>query len=519
VKAVTGQTSRPRPLPVGSPERHSRLAINWELPSVVALLALAVLVRRPDRLLTYSFWADEGWVADSVRAPLEQLPLVTSSTPLGWTLLLRVVPPVGGPNYLRLLPLAFAVAAVLPAWALGRELGRALGRAVPVYALVAGAAIALFPGRHSLKQYSAEACLALVLLLAAARLEAAWSRARLAVLAGACILAFPFANTTPFVTAGVFGGLALATAARRAWRRLAELAVAGVAVALAQGAWYLRVASGGDIPAMRAYWERRYIPTDEGAGAAAGFVADRFQVALDTLGLGPWWLAAALLALGLVALYRAGLGGVALAVPLVAAGVVAAAALHRYPLLEKRTSMFVFAIWVAVAALGLAFLAAELLRWWPLGVVAVALVAGFLVTEAQLVARINPPEDVQGVVGHILAWRQPGDTVVVSSLDAYPFAWYWPDQPTFVPTRASSTITFQVTYPKGEVVVARWRDAASVEDALEQLGPGPRCVWLVAEHVPRHERSLWLAGLAERGATISRPLRGLVQACLPAGRP
>jgi hypothetical protein len=81
---------------------------------VLGLLVLAMLSRRFGYLFSHSFFLDEGWVADSVRAPLQQLRLLTSSTPIGWTLLLRLVPPVGPPERLRLLPIAFAVAAVVP---------------------------------------------------------------------------------------------------------------------------------------------------------------------------------------------------------------------------------------------------------------------------------------------------------------------------------------------------------------------------------------------------------------------
>jgi hypothetical protein len=91
---------------------------------VAVLLVLATVSRRLGYLFSHSFWLDEGWVADSVRAPLHQLRLLTSSTPIGWTLLLRLVPEVGPPERLRLLPIAFAVAAVVPAYLLGRRLGR-----------------------------------------------------------------------------------------------------------------------------------------------------------------------------------------------------------------------------------------------------------------------------------------------------------------------------------------------------------------------------------------------------------
>jgi len=496
----------------------------WELLGVLVLLGLAVAVRRPGRLLSPSFWVDEGWVADSVRAPLEQLPLLTSSTPLGWTVLLRLVPPVGGPQHLRLLSLAFAVAAVLPAWALGRRVGRTSGRAVPVYAVSAGLAVALLPGelgRQGLKQYSAEACLTLVLVLAAVRLEADWSRARLVVFACACILAFAFANTVPFVTVALLGGLAVAAAARRAWPRLAELAAAAAVVTLAQGAFYARVASQGDTPAMRAYWTPDYLPRHEGFGAAAGFVANRFRDTFDGFGFGPWPVVVVLLALGMAALYRAGLGGVALAVPLVAVELVVAAGLHRYPLLDRRTSLFAIALWIVVAVLGLAWFAAELARWRLVSALALAVAAAGLASAAwRAEATTFPEEDVGGIVEHITARRQPGEAVVVSSLDAYPFAWYWPDRPGFVPTRHPTAVRFQVEYPPGTVVAARWSNAAAVDDALDRLGPGTKGVWLVVEHATPRERARWLDGLAERGAwSVEQPRRGLILARLPAGRP
>ena len=72
---------------------------------------LAVAIRDPRYLLTRSFWLDEGWVVDSVRAPLHQLELLTSSTP------------TGGTERYRLLPLAFAALTALAAWRLGRMLG------------------------------------------------------------------------------------------------------------------------------------------------------------------------------------------------------------------------------------------------------------------------------------------------------------------------------------------------------------------------------------------------------------
>lgn len=111
----------PRRSVTAPPPWGGRLAVQGLV--ALGLTVLAVAIRDPRYLLTRSFWLDEGWVVDSVRAPLHQLELLTSSTPIGWTLLLRLVPPVGGPERYRLLPLAFAALTALAAWRLGRMLG------------------------------------------------------------------------------------------------------------------------------------------------------------------------------------------------------------------------------------------------------------------------------------------------------------------------------------------------------------------------------------------------------------
>src|SRR4029450_6025129 len=109
--------------------RGRRLAVQGLV--ALGLTVLAVAIRDPRYLLTRSFWLDEGWVVDSVRAPLHQLELLTSSTPIGWTLLLRLVPPGGGPERYRMLPLAFAALTALAAWRLGSLLGRGSGGLKP----------------------------------------------------------------------------------------------------------------------------------------------------------------------------------------------------------------------------------------------------------------------------------------------------------------------------------------------------------------------------------------------------
>src|ERR1019366_7960149 len=142
---------------------------------VVLLLGLLVLVVHDvGYLLRQPFWTDEAWVAVTSRFPLSQLPATTSSTPIGWSALLRVFTQSGDQSS-RLLPLAFAGIAVLIAYWFARRLGwrqQAGG-------LLAGLGVLLVPAmlvRDDLKQYTADACIALLVLALTSRLEREWSR-------------------------------------------------------------------------------------------------------------------------------------------------------------------------------------------------------------------------------------------------------------------------------------------------------------------------------------------------------
>ena len=70
--AVLGRAAATAPPPR---RRAGRLAVQGLV--AIGLAALAVAIRDPGYLLTRSFWLDEGWVVDSVRAPLHQLDLVS----------------------------------------------------------------------------------------------------------------------------------------------------------------------------------------------------------------------------------------------------------------------------------------------------------------------------------------------------------------------------------------------------------------------------------------------------------
>jgi hypothetical protein len=468
---------------LAAPARPNRSAWWVDVTLIAMLVSLAVVARRPRYLFSHSFWLDEGWVADSVRAPFHQLRLLTSSTPIGWTLLLRLIPDVGPPERLRALPLAFGVLSVVPAYLLGRRLG-------PVAAVAAGLAAALAPTalrNHSLKQYSADAFVTLLLLWLTARLEAGWSRRRLAALCLVSVAAVLVSHATVFVSAAVLGALALWALVQRRWERLGWLLTFGLGVAAIEAAVYLAFSSAGNNSAMQRAWAGEMVPLGRGLVPAAGFVADRSTDALERIGFGPWPLAVAVVTAGLVALWRARLPAVAMAVCLLAAELLVGAITQRYPLLDDRTSVFFTTLLTVCGALGMASVVVWSARRrvaLPLGA-AVVIGAGVLLVPAAYAGAMEPmPQStVRQQVSYVLSHRRPGDVVVVGSAASFMFAYYWPERPTFAPTTIPTAVLFQVEYPgHGDLVlVRRWRRPELIHGALGEAASrsSSRRVWLV----------------------------------------
>jgi hypothetical protein len=453
---------------------------------LVALLALAVVARRPAYLLGHSFWLDEGWVIDSVRAPLRQLGLMTSSTPVGWTLLLRAVPPLGGPQRYRLLPLAFGVATVVLAWLLARRLGRrGLLRAV-----VAAGCLALLPAslaRHDLKQYSAEGFVAVGVVLLVAWAEERWSRRRLALLAALGAASILIANAAPLLALAGLGALALSAAGRRQWRRAGEAAAAAAAVGAVHLLVYLRIAGAGDNPAMRNWWLADYIHLDGGLAPAARFAGGRAVALLESIGFGPWWLALALIAAGVWALARAGCPAAALLLPLLAVELVAAGVARRFPFLEARTSLFVAVILGLYAALGIGELLVLLLdrQWTAPAAAGAAVCAAALLfpTARQAAMEPMPSARVREQLAVVRANWRAGDAVVVNSGGSFQFAYYWPQRPTFVRTTQDTAVNFMVTYPDHpNLVMVRGGGTTGVVPALRRARANGRRIWVVFAH-------------------------------------
>ena len=521
--AVSGETAaaaapaRPGGSPGSrpAPSRPPRRPGAWvDAVVLLPLLALAVVARRPAYLLSHAFWLDEAWVADSVRAPLHQLGLVSTSTPVGWTLLLRLVPDVGSPERLRLLPLAFGVAAVVAAYLLGRRLGW-------VQAAAAGLGAALAPSalrNHSLKQYSADVFVTLLLLWLGARLAAGWSRRRLVVLCLACIPTVLVSHATVFVSMAVLGALSLWALAERRWDRLAWLVPLGAGVAAVQVGAYLAFAAGGDNAAMQRVWAASFIPTDGGVAAARSFAAARAAEALARVGFGPWPLATAVVVCGLVALWRARLAVVALAVVLLAAELVAAGALGRYPFLDERTSLFFTTLLTVCGAIGVGAVAAWAARRPLTAPLAMAVVVGagaLLLPAARANARYPmPASTIRQQVDYVLDHRQPGDVVVVGAAASFGFGYYWPERPTFTPATATTAVRFQVDYPGRDdlVLVHRRLQPEAIAEGVRQAAARSRSgrVWLVLAEAGDRSPA-WRQAATDAGRVVRRDPPRLVE--------
>jgi hypothetical protein len=494
-----------------APPKPSRWWVDAIL--IATLLPLAVVARRPGYLFSHAFFLDEGWVADSVRAPFHQLRLLTSSTPIGWTLLLRLIPDIGPPERLRALPLAFGVLSVVVAYLLGRRLGR-------VAAVAAGLAAALAPTalrNHTLKQYSADVFVTLLLLWLTARLEAGWSRHRLVALCLVCIPAALISHVTVFVSAAVLGALAVRALVERGWERLSWLVVLGLGVAVIQAAVYLAFVAAGDNASLQRVWAGQMLPLGRGLGSAAGFLAAGSADALGRIGFGPWPLAAAVVTAGLVAMWRARLPAVATAVCLLAAELVVAAAVQRYPFLDDRTSLFFTTLLTVCGAIGVAAVVTWSARRplsLPLGVAVAVGAAALLLPAAHANAmQPMPASRVRQQVSYLLANRQPGDVVVVGAAASFIFGYYWPERPTFGPTTVPTAVLFQVEYPgRRDLLLLRRRKRpdlmlAALREAAVRSRSGR--VWVVLAEAGDRDPA-WGKAMARVGRVARGPLPRLV---------
>lgn len=507
-------------VPAAGATRHAqprswRLARSWLTAERlwVVLLGLGVLaVHDVGYMLSQPFWNDEAWVAVTTRFPVGQLPDLTSSTPIGWSLLLRLIT-VHGSETSRLLPLAFAALAVAAGYWLARGLGWPDRFSAVLAASLAGLSVLLVPAmllRDDLKQYTADACLTLLILGLTSRLERDWSRRNLGLLAisaGASIL---LSDPAVFVAVAAFAAVLVVQLARREWHRAGEAAVAGAVTAvILLGLYEAFVARAAGALGASAHWDGFYVPAGRGVPASLTWIIKMLGLLRADFGLGPSWLAVPLVLAGLVTAFRLGRPATALAGAALLPELIVLSALKVYPFGDLRTSTWLIVAIVVFAAIGAGGIAALLRNVLPgvsarlvPGLLAVVAVAGLCaVARPDLRSHSIPAEDVRDQASYVAAHARADDVILVNLNSNWGFAYYWPDGE---PARRPSTAVrqgYEAYFPdQPRIVVARDRDLAGVRAgltaALARIGPGScATIWLVRSHVIPAEQAAWTAAL------------------------
>jgi len=504
--AAAPTATRPAPRPRLRRSLSKPDLIDLCLAAVVGLCVL--LVHDAGYLLRHSFWVDEGWVAETVRARIGLVPSLAASTPLGWTFLLRLVP-FGGPDRLRLVPLAFAGLAAAAGYLFGREL-----RLAPyVTGLLTGAAALLSPAmlvRDDLKQYTAEAFACLVVWVLVARIENEWRVGRLVAIAATASVGMLFADTVIFVGVAAMAGLALECLVTRHYRRLVAVAAAAAGMLAVALVIYETLIRPQVSPILVHYWRDYYMPRN--ASAAVSFLNLQLHHLASAMGF-RWLIADAAAALaGIAALVWLRRFALAAMFPIMLAIVIAASAAGKYPFGDLRTSTFwlvmvpVLAA-VAVAAVG-RWAAAAIDRRAPLVVAAVALAAWVPATNAFIRSHPIPDDDVQYEVSYLDAHFRPGDVVIVNYGASFGFAYYYPPEPSFPVGHGPNG--HLVAYPRLPwMVVMGARTPEDVANALADARakiaaepPGARGqIWIVRSQLTVTERRAWRRDLARYHVT------------------
>jgi hypothetical protein len=515
--AVTTRAPGGKPLSVA-------LTVADVLFAIVAGV-MVIFVHDVHFILSEPYWLDEAWVADSVRAPLSQVPQLAASTPLGWTLLLRLVT-AGGLQRQRLVPLIFAGLAVAAGYLLGRELRLTRFAA----GLLTAAAVLLSPAmltRDDLKQYTAEAFAALLIWLLVARVENTWSRWRLAALGLATSLGTLFAETAIFTGGAAFTCLFLAALIRRQWRRLAEVAVAGAGTLVIYGVIFLTVVRPRIDPNLSSYWAPLYSPTSvtgaarffwtelsQRVGAYIGFPGTVPKTFTQSATAAELAIPLALTVAGIVALILLGRYALAAMLPVTLVIAMVASAARQYPFGESRTSTFwevLFPVLMAIAVaalihgIGVGLGRLHPRARWALPVVAAVLGAAAIGGYLQQVrpdvnSHLIAHDDPRSQIAYAEAHARPGDVYLVDFGASYGFAYYYrttapayPDLPGnaagFIPQYpGDSSVMIMTTRNPGDFTRAL-RRAIAVVDAEPASEHGR--VWIIREHEFEDESLEW----------------------------
>ena len=476
--------------------------LTWVDHVLAIVLAAGVLVvHNVGYMLSQPFWVDESWVAVSTKAPLGSMKWITSSTPIGWTLLLRLVPG-GGQQDLRMLPLLACAGAVALAYYLGRALP------LPRYAgVLTATAVLLAPSmltQSDLKQYTTEACVSVLILLLVACIESRWTRPRLVAIGVVTAFGFLFTNTSVIVGFSAILALAIASLLRRDLRRLSEVAVVFAASAVTSGLIYLLFHEQLN-PLLTTNWGKKgfFMPTNAGLSGALRFIGHHWVLLMAVVGWDLWWLYLLLALVGVASLVALGRPALAMTVPITVLVVIVASAAHKYPFGDLRTSTFWIVLVSVLVAIGVAT-GIQVVARRNVGVtlLCLAIFMGLLVVSVHTSIRTQliPIEDVRSEVAYVDTHRLAGDVVIVNEQASWGFAYYESElTPQFVHS-AAVTVGFLPSYPDDPWMIVMPNrlptgpsDAiAAAERELKAEGSASTGrIWIVRIHMGGAEENAW----------------------------
>ena len=452
--------------------------------------------------LSYVFhhplWLDEAWVATLAKAPWSRAYALSSSTPVGWLFLVRLVPGGRG-EQLRVIPLLFAAGEVVVAYILVRGLPwESVGRA-RVAAAATGVVVLLAPVslvRNDLKQYTADAFFALVILALASRAEGRPGTRTMTEFVAVTVVAALFSTVAAFVAVAALAGLLGAALLARSAARVRTVAVGGGVAIVGLAAYFAGVVLPHTSASLRSYWDDFYLPSSP--LHALGDSWTRFYRLAPALGV-PALVSVALFGAGCVVCARIGRPGLGLAFGLLWIEMLVVAMARRYPFLDLRTSHFLLVVSLVAITVGFVGLVGALASRYRLLVIVVCFLAAtlFLHNSVPYVrARWLPNEDVRTAVAYVADHYRPGDVIVVSLPSSFGFSYYWPGAPIQYVKDDAVSMGFVTRVPGLRHVVyvggLTPRDTTSaMRRALADAGPRSPRIWIIRTHLFDAEAASW----------------------------
>jgi hypothetical protein len=449
-----------------------------------------------------TLFLDDAWVAVGARFPTVGDTIGAGLTSPGFSLVYRAWSAAfgDGATTAQLLTVGFAVAAPVVLFLAAAE------RGLPKYAALLGAGLLATAPAHidmstRMKQYTAEALVATLLLWAAWRILDRPSPGRWAVCGGVAIAASFVSTVGAVASAAALGSCLLAALLTRP-RRLSPAIVTCGAFVMVVLPWTVLAVQPNVFEKLTDYWRGYYL---DGSGFAGGLYTRMSVLANGFQGIRSVAVLVVLGAAACFVLFRRPFLGVLLVSPTFVA--IGLAALTVVPLGTGRTDVYLFpslALLIAVAVAELAAMVPARARTSVALVAVVAFVASVALAEPALDHSTSktrgpcpdppvegstllrcpyPLEDLGPLVRFVESHRRAGDKILVypSSGYAYGLATRYGIEKRDDPLAATGWVV-KVNGPDVVILQAHREDPEKWTGPLDRLAARSPRVWLLGSH-------------------------------------